>query len=510
MLVLIGGAIWSVSLLPSAAWAADLISEYVLGERLGILTAIIVVLLLGWIVVPVFVTGLDDTLDPGRFASLGVSIRRLMPGLTVSAFLTVPAIFFAIVLTMFASSWSPNGGAVVTIALLGVPLTLATFVLSARLAVGWSARLLQSRRSREITFIVILVGALALVPAAYAVVADGLDSILQYEVRLALEQLPRTPLAAPLGAAEAAARGDWLGCAWRMGMSAVWVALLWAAWRANVAYTLIHPVFRGGGARPHGDAILAAARRRELRDIRPNSRPRTAVASRALRYWFTDPRYLSGLVSVCVFPVLFFLLMNPTLGSPTWLLAIVPALVAGTVGWGRHNDVAYDSTALWLDVTAGRWGRAIMGGRIQATLTWAVPLVLVAALASIAVSGRVDLAPGIVGAALGVLGTSLGVSAVTAVALPYRAPAPGENPFASEVGSIGAGLFAQFVSSIVAWAVAVPVTLPLVAAVMWDARWGWLGLVLGTATGLLVLRAGVVWSGSLYNQRSGRLVGAVS
>ena len=129
---------------------------------------------------------------------------------------------------------------------------------------------------------------------------------------------------------------------------------------------------------------------------------------------------------------------------------------------------------------------------------------------AVTVSGRLDLLPAVIGAVVGVLGTSLGVSAVTSVAMPYRAPASGENPFGAEVGSVGAGLLAQFVSSLASALVAVPVSLPLIAAVRWDANWGWAGLAFGSATGVLVLILGTRWAGTLYDRRSGRLVGAVS
>jgi ABC-2 type transport system permease protein len=151
-----------------------------------------------------------------------------------------------------------------------------------------------------------------------------------------------------------------------------------------------------------------------------------------------------------------------------------------------------------------------MAGRVRATLAWAAPATLLAVVLAAALSGRWDLVPAEVGAAAGVLGTSLGVSAISSVVMPYRAPAPGENPFSAEVGSVGAGLLAQFFSSVAAWVVAVPVTLPLVAAIAWDARYGWLGLVFGTATGVAVLAYATRWAGRLYDRRSGRLVMAVA
>ena len=518
LLVVIGGAVWAVSLLPSTWWASRALEQQNEGVRVDALTAIAAILTLGWIVVPVLITGLDDTLDPGRFSSLGIAPRSIMPGLTVSIFLTVPSAFFLVVLGMLATSWRPDGPATLAVAFAWVAVTHATMILSARVSVAWTARVLQSRRARGAALVTILVGALVATPVAYTLVSEGLETLLNIDVPALLEALRWTPAGLPVAAVGSAAAGEWWSVAWRLGASVAWVLLLYGAWRANVVYTLVHPTYRGGSARARDDAVLASAKRavasragsaQRAVASRAGSAQR-AVASRARRYWFTDPRYLSGLVSVMVFPALFFMLVYPIFGSPVAVVMSMPVMVAGTIGWARHNDVAFDSTALWLDVVSGRLGREVMRGRVAATLAWAVPLVTVVGLAALGLSGRWDLAPAEFGAIAGVLGTSLGVSAVSAVALPYRAPAPGENPFSAEVGSVGAGFLAQVVSSISAWIVAVPVTLPLVAAIRWDARFGWLGLAFGFATGVGVLVVATRWAGRLYDQKSGRLVNAVA
>jgi ABC-2 type transport system permease protein len=508
--VVIGGAVWAASLLPSTWWASRALEEQNGGIRVDALSVISAILMLGWVVVPVLVTGLDDTLDPGRFSSLGVAARTIMPGLTVSIFLTLPSVFFLIVLGLLAMSWRPDGPGTLAVAFAWVALTHATMILSARVSVAWTARVLQSRRAREVALVAILLGALVATPVTYVLVSEGLDTVLNIDVPALLEALRWTPVGLPVAAVGAAATGEWWSVAWRLGASLAWVLLLHGAWRANVAYTLVHPTFRGGGARARDDAVLAAANRAARGRLGRASRPQAAVASRARRYWFTDPRYLSGLVSVMVFPALFFTLVYPIFGSPIAVVVAVPVLLAGTIGWARHNDVALDSTALWLDVVSGRLGREVMRGRVAATLTWALPLVVVVGLAALGLSGRWELAPAVFGAIAGVLGTSLGVSAISAVVLPYRAPAPGENPFSAEVGSVGAGFLAQVVSSISAWIVAIPVTLPLVAAICWDARIGWLGLVFGLATGAGVLVVSTRWAGRLYDRKSGRLVNAVA
>ncbi len=509
LLVLIAGAVWALSLTPSTWWAARSIEEQNVDNRVDALTAVIAVLMLGWVIVPVLITGLDDTLAPGRFASLGVSAHRLMPGLTISAFLTLPAVFFAYVLIALATSWRDDGGALI-VASIAVPITLAMMVISARVAVAWTTRLLQSRRSRLAVFAIMAFGVLVVTPVAYAFVTEGLDTVLNIDLPALLETIRRLPVGLPVAASGFAVDGQWWAASWRLAAALAWVLLLYGVWRANVEHDLVHPVFHGEGAKSRHDAILEKAHRAGAESRGSDRRAADAIKGRAVRYWFTDPRYLSGLISTLVFPAAFFTLVFPIFGSPVLVIMAVPVLLAGTIGWARHNDVAYDSTALWIDVVSGKIGREVMRGRVRATLVWAAPTTAVVVVLAALLSERWDLLPAEIGAVVGVLGTSLGVSAVSAVMMPYRAPAPGENPFSAEVGSVGAGLLAQLVSSAAAWAVAVPVTLPLLAAVQWDSRFGWIGLVLGTSTGVIVLAAATSWAGRLYDRRSGSLVNAVA
>lgn len=506
LLVLIGGAVWSVSLVPAVWWASRIISFNAIDLKADALMLIFTALTVGWVMVPLLITGLDDTVDPGRFAVLGVSARRLQPGLTAVAFTTLPALFFLAASVMLAASWHTEGWQVLSVALAGAVLSVAMMVLSARVAVSWAARLLQLRRSRLVATAAIVAGIALLAPVAVLLFRDGLEIVLEYDLRVLLTELARIPVGAPISAAEEAARGRWENAWWRLATAAAWVVVLYVAWGQSIAHRLVHPQFRGGGARSRADGVLAAAAKaRPGVDI-----PTRSVYARLSRYWSSDPRYLAAAASAAAFPALLLVIGFPIVGDSALLVAAVPLVLAGTIGWGRHNDVAFDSTAAWLDIVSGRRGTAVMRGRMLAVLAWAGPLCAAAVVVAVAVSGRYALLPAMVGATAGLLGASLGASALSAVALPYRAPAPGENPFTAEVGSVGAGLVAQLTSSVTAWALAVPVTLPLIAAILWDVRWGWLGLALGIAAGGGGFIAGTRWAGRIYDNRSGRLLGAIS
>ncbi|MFV0286399.1 MAG: hypothetical protein ACK5IM_08470, partial [Demequina sp.] len=388
-LLLIGGAVWSLSLIPAVFWASHRLLDETPDVRADILVVVAAISIGGWITVPLLVTGLEDTLDPGRFATFGVSARQIAPGLIVAGFLTVPALFFAGVFVVLAASWRAAGGAAVAVGLAGAVLTLMVMVLGARVAVAWAARAVNDRRARGVLLLAIGLAVAVLASVAWLALRDGVDSALQYEGQVVMEWLGRTPIGAGMAAAEGAAYGRWWSVTWRLALMAGTVVVLALAWRDSIAHALVHPVHRGGGRRRVADAVLAGAGagaeagdglgRFRLLSWWTADAPTRAIRSRLLVSWGTDARYLVAASGVVALPVIFFAIAMPILGLDTRWAFVAPVMLAASIGWGRHNDVAYDHTALWLDLVSGRLGRQIMVGRAQATLVWAAPACVLAA-----------------------------------------------------------------------------------------------------------------------------------
>ncbi len=508
VLLVVGGAIWSLSLVPITLGASTILSYNNAALKADATVAVAAVLTIGWILVPLVVTGLDDSLDPARFAPWGIEPRRLMPALSISTLLTVPSLFTLFVLVALAASWRteyPRPGTLV-VALLGAVVTWVSIVWGARLATAWSARLLNSRRSRQgMAAMAVLLLAL-IVPTIWVVARDGLELVLEYDVPLLLDQLGRTPIAAGIAAPELVAYRDPPQALWRLVMMVGWLLLLHSAWRASVAHALVHPVFRGGGTKARDDAVLATA---EAAQSRRGYGRHVAVRARLVRAWSGDPRHVSGGVGALVMPVAALVLVPLFGADPRWMF-VAPLVLAATIGWGRHNDVALDSSALWLDIASGRLGTAVMRGRMEAVVRWALPAVVLLSLVAVTWTREWLLAPGLLGAGIGVLGATLGVAALTSVVFPYRAPAPGESPFGAQPGSVGAGLVAQTLSSLATVVVLPLAVVPFALAVLVDPRWAWVSAVLGVGVGVGVYVVGIRAAGIVYDRRSGSLLGAVS
>src|SRR5690606_29096361 len=181
-------------------------------------------------------------------------------------------------------------------------------------------------------------------------------------------------------------------------------------------------------------------------------------------------------------------------------------LVAGAVGWGRHNDTAFDGTAFWMHVSAGVPGVADRAGRALALAAWAVPLVLVLALGGVSLAGREELLGAAVGLAFGLFGAGLGVAMVSSVVLPYPAPRAGESPFSTETGSVGASLVAQFATTAVTGALAVPVTVLFWLTSAREPGLVWLTFAVGLLGGAATLAAGTVVGGRILDSRGAQLL----
>ena len=519
VVVMVLGVLWALSALPSVVGGMAWLSRQPVQVSHDILVVAGTVLVIGWAVVPVLIPGMDDSLEITRFATFGVPVRRLLPGLLLSSLLGVPTLFAAAVCLAPAIAWGrsgagPWGGAAAPVVAVAVaPLALATCVLAARLSTGLAARMFGTRRSKEVGALLgLLVVGLA-VPGVVAIGALGVEGALE-RVPAVAQVLGWTPLGLVWAAPATMAAGDVAGALTRVALAAGWVAVGIVGWAALLRAALVRPPSRGGQVRRRSDAMLPARRRGgsgaggPLGAIRrrPGVGAAVAVARRGLRYWSADPRYASALLGAVVAPVVIVLLVATVVDAPAAVALSMGPLMAGTIGWGRHNDVAYDGSAFWMHVAARVPGWADRLGRAAATLSWAVPVTVVVGLVGVAVADRRDLALAALGASLGVLCAGLAVSAVFSTLLPYPVPAPGANPYAAQMGAVGASLLAQVVTSAATIVLCLPVLALYAASMWWGPEAALPTFLVGVVGGVGVLVVGVLLGGLVYDARASRIL----
>lgn len=497
---------------------------------------------LGWALVPLMLTGVDSTLDPRAMAAWTAPSRPLAIGLAVAAATGVPGVITGAGLLLPVLVWAVAGqwGAAL-LALALAPAALATCVLLSRVVVI-GAGVSTSRRGRDRAGVIAVLAILlaSLMPSLLNLVAR-FDSIDLEGLRTAARVAGLTPFGWALAAPGHLARGEATAA---IGLSAAALALpaaLAPVWERVVGCVMTGPARSDARSRAYdgaaeggaqagavGDggagAAAGAARvlpwHRRLEGIMPS--PAAAVAARCLRYWRADPRYLVQAIPLVLMPVLLTVMMvlgrTSVVGAgetvslapgraPATLLA-APVLATLLSGWGLHNDLAFDSTALWTQVSASVRGRDDRLGRIAAAALWQAPVIAVLALGGGAWTGLWRALPAVGGLSAALYGCALAWSSLTGVLLPYEVNAPGDSPMKSRTS--GTALIAALVQMVgmgVIGLVTAPVIAGFTVVVLAGAWvWGWPLLAAGALWGAGAVWAGIAVGGRLLDSRGVRIL----
>lgn len=451
-------------------------------------------LLLGFLVGPLLV-GAVDQLDPRRFAVFGVDERKMPGVLALASLVSVPSLALLAVYISVTVVAIRAGAPWVPAVLLAVIGLLSTILLS-RVGMALNALLLPERRSRELTALF----ALALIVIAFPV-AVFLGSLRwDGEVPASLATLTAvigfTPLAASPAAMFAAAEGE-TAAAWGSGLvAAVTLALLWFAWTWFVRRLLTTT------ERP-----VAARERSGLGwfGLLP-SNAFGAIASRSLVYWLRDRRYIMNIIVV---PVAGVLTVFPLIvaGVPVEIAALVPVpVMALFFGWLPHNDVAYDSTALWTHVASGVRGVPDRLGRLVPVLLVAVPVLAIAVPLSLLLAGRWSLLLPLVGLGASLLFSALGISSVVSVVAPYAVSRPGDSPFQQPQRPTSRGIYGPAAAFLGAIVLSVPTIWLFGASIVADPGFAPAAFWVGIATGIVAFIGGAVIGGRIFEHSGERLM----
>ena len=487
----------AVALVYGLAVAVGLVALLVglrfVGEVVAVRDGMVVagsIVVLGFLLVPL-VFGIDDGMDPRKFATMGIPNRRLAVGLALASLVGVPAFVLSLVLVGTVVTWS-RGVLETLLAIVAAALLLATCMLASRVSTSVAAFLLATRRSRELTGII---GVLLLVMVAPVVLLilnldwerygldllGGLSAILGW-----------TPLGAAWSVPGDASAGAWGPAILKLMIAGVTVYLLWLAWQALVTRMLVTPG-REAQARQYGGLGWF--------DRMPHT-PIGVIAARSLTYWSRDSRYWMSMVMIPIIPVLVILPLSFA-GVPLTYLALLPVpLMCIFLGWTMHNDVAYDHTAIWLHVASGTSGFADRIGRLVPTLFVGIPLIGIGSALSVSVFGDWTVLPSVLGVSTCILLTGLGFSSYTSARFPYPSTKPGDSPFAQPQSSDTAAAMIQSLTFTGSILLSLPAIGFALLGIFSDPIWHLPALFSGVGVGLLTLVGGI-WLGSRTFERRG-------
>ncbi len=451
----------------------------------------------GFLLIPV-IFSVPDRMDPRAFSLFGVSDGRIAGGLAVAALISVPSLVVIAVSLSTIVTWSRSPG-LTFLAVVSAVIGAATCVLSARLSLSIAAFVFDTRRSREIgavvgvlALFVVVPGILLLMLSAWGADGGGFFSALE-------SILGWTPLGAVWAAPADAANGEWVLAVLKLLIAVATLALVWLAWRGLVSLMLVTP----------GREELA----REQAGLGWFGRTPTtrtgAIAARSLTYWGRDARYYAQLAIVPLVPLV-AVIVFVFVGVPAQFTALLPVpLMCVFLGWAVHNDVAFDNTAIWLHVVAGRVGVADRVGRMIPIVLIAIPLIGIGSFLSILFSGNPDALPALLGVSTCLVLTGLGLGSIFSARFPYAATRPGDSAFTQPQATGATSVLAQGFSLFGTLALSGPaIVLGVLGVLGPDRDLLWASLWTGLAVGGFVLIVGIAWGAHLFNVRGPEILAA--
>jgi ABC-2 type transport system permease protein len=455
------------------------------------------VLTLGWALFPVIAFGIDETLDPARFATSAVPRRQLVLGLLVSSLVSIPAAVTVILGLSTVITWSRSVLATLVAPVAATVGVLTCVALSRVTATAFSA-MSRHRRGREAVSVLVLLLAVGLGVVGSSIMKRlSTPGLLPHLANV----LGWTPFGLAWSAPADIVNGAIGSGLLRLVLAVIVLAAALLAWDLLLRNALENPRGTSGDRVSTRDAGLGWF-------ARMPATPAGAVAARSITSWQRDPRYISSVAMMLLLP-LGLLLPLLSGGSNLWSLAMAPT--AGfLLGWSMHNDVAYDGTAFWTHLATGVSGRADRLGRLAPTAMVASVLLPGYASAGCGITGRWSLWPALFGVGLGFLLTGFGVASVMSALQPYPVPGPGENPFGAPPGSSALRLVVQAVAGAAVFVLNLPLVAIGFGALVGHVWMSWLCLALALILGSAALVLGTWWGAQIYERRAPDLLAGLS
>ncbi|MGP3536110.1 hypothetical protein ACTU3I_15040 [Microbacterium sp. RD1] len=445
---------------------------------------------LGFALAPLFL-GATDPLDPRRFAVTGLSPGPLSAVLALVGLVSVPVLVVLALAVSAAVMWRDQGTAP-GLGAVSVLLSILICSLLARVSEAIAALVVRQRRSRELTSVFLV--AIVVVVVSVGVFLASLEwrGAVPVQLREAAHVLALTPLGAAWSI-PATAQAAW-GAGLAIALTTVVVlALLWVVLVIRMLTTIERPV----AVRERGGLGWFA--------VAPGT-PGGAIAARSLVYWLRDRRYL---VNVAVIPFAAVLTVVPLViaGVPWQVVVLVPVpLMALFFGWLPHNDVAYDSTAVWMHLASGVRGSADRIGRLVPIVLIGLPILAIAVSVATALHGRWAILPALAGVCAALFLSGLGLSSIASAAAPYAVSRPGDSPFQQPQRTGSGGVIAQALVMVGAIVLSAPtlwlawLALTENVAYATSALWG------GLIGGIIVLAAGIAIGSAVFTRRGDRIM----
>ena len=452
---------------------------------------------LGWLLLPLVLFGVDESLDPARFALLPLSRGTLIRGLLAAALAGVPALGTLAATSGMVFTAARLGGAAAGLAeLAGVVLGLLLCVAASRAVTSAFAGGLRSRRGRDAAT-VLLAAVAALIGPIQILALSGAQRADWRQVAAVARVVEWTPFGAPYAMGTDIVAGRAWGVPIKLGIVvAALGGLLWW-WSRTLERAMVGAstgrVSRVRTGEPVAQLVLP---------FLPRSRF-GALTSREARYWWRETRRRASLITFSVVGIFVPIMLSATGRGGTVALPFVGALAAV----GLANQFGFDGTAYAANVVSGVPGRAEIHSRVAGYSIYAVPVLILAGVALGLVAGGGPAAiPALLGSLVAAYGVGLAVVLPISIVGAYPMP-DSANPFATSAGSGPAKALIGLAALAGAAAGTAPVVLLSALA---HAVWLVAGLPIGLAYGVGAYLLGSHVAGRILDGRMPELLAAVT
>ncbi|SCF35965.1 ABC-2 type transport system permease protein [Micromonospora matsumotoense] len=478
------------------------------------------VLVLGWLLLPLVFFGVDETLDPARFALLPLSRRTLVTGLFAAALISVPVFAVLVAVAGLVVSAALLGGAVAGIvAALGVVVGVLLCVAASRAVTSAFATMLRSRRVRDLAAVLLAVVAALLGPLQLVVLAAVRSADWDRLVGVA-RIVGWTPFGAPWTIGLDVAEGRAWAVPVKLIITAVTIGALLLWWSRSLESAMV------GAA----SAAPTKARRAPTGGAIAQLFPRAvgwarrdrfgALVARECRYWWRDARRRANLITIAVVGIFVPVMVNlggagfaggeegfEAAGDPSPVLLSISMLFVGVLASVTlANQFGFDGSAYAANVVAAVPGRLELRARMTAFSVYVLPMLGIVSLIISGVLGRPEWFGVAAGALLASYGVGLAINGFISVLGAYSLPET-SNPFAMNGGSGIAKSMLTLLSMVGSAAAAVPM---VVAAGLLGDGWLWLSLPVGAAYGLGAALLGAYLAGDVLDRRMPELLSTVT
>jgi ABC-2 type transport system permease protein len=418
-----------------------------LSASVDLTTVIFSAFALGWLILPILAFGLDGTLDPATLAPYPLRTRPLAVGLlAASAAGAWPAAnLIGLSGVMVGLASGPLG---LLVAVIAVALQVLFCITLARLVTTSMARLLRSRRGKDLAvFLFLPIFALVellgqVIPNAAA--HGGITAASFAGVDAWMRWLPPGLAAHAIQDASHGHPGAALG---RLGLLAAIIIVLGWGWIGSLSRALVTADTSTGSAQLRGTALPLA-----------RYGPRGAVAA---RFWIYQRREPTSLVYWAMTAVIMVVVSASTIFGPHQHPAVVIASAvfgAGLVGSFHANSVGLTGPPFVIEalaLTSRRSLRAYFSGQNIALAVIAVPLLAAISFGLAAAVRHPNQAVPATAVALAGLGAALGLANILTVTLPYPMATRTGSPMRQAAQGYGSYTFGGWLASLAGVAVAV-------------------------------------------------------